>query len=129
MKLYNLNAAYSLTQTLYAVSPDPIEFEDIAMNAWELIGNKHTRLYKYVSDTIDNVIELPCNVDVIESVHIPINDAQMTSNKTVFNSTETLFIENYIDAWKRLEDPLWQNGKLEYESSNKQRRRKSDVRI
>ena len=36
----------------------------------------------------------------------------MTSNKTVFNSIDTLFIENYIDAWKRLDDPINQRGKL-----------------
>jgi hypothetical protein len=45
-------------------------------------------------------------VDLIESVHIPIPDAQMTSNKTVFYGHDTMFIEGYIDAWKRLEDPM-----------------------
>ena len=112
MKLHNFNSVYSLAQTLYGVDASSTDFEDMAMNAWELIGTKHTRLYRYVANTVNNILELPCNLDVIESVHIPINDAQMTSNQTVFNSTETLFIEDYIDAWKRLEDPLWQNGKL-----------------
>ena len=36
----------------------------------------------------------------------------MTSNKTVFNSIETLFIENYINCWKRIDDPYYQTGKL-----------------
>lgn len=112
MKLYNLNAAYSLAETLYGVTPSSIEFEDIALNGWELINNKHTRLYRYVSDTENKTLVLPCNVDVIESVHVPLNDAQMTSNKTVFNSIDTLFIENYIDAWKRFENPYSQAGKM-----------------
>ena len=112
MKLHSINAAYTLAQALYGVEPQQYDFEDIAMQAWELINNKHTRLYRYTGNTIDKRLELPCNVDVIESVHIPINDAQMTSNKTVFNSIETLFIEGYIDAWKRLEAPLNQRGKL-----------------
>lgn len=112
MKFYDLNAAYSLAQTLYNVEPTPTEFEDIALNGWTLINNKHTRLYKYVSDTIDKQLSLPCNVDIIESVHIPIEDAQMTSNQTVFNSIETLFIENYINCWKRIDDPYYQTGKL-----------------
>lgn len=33
MKLYNINAAHILAQTLYGVNPSPTEFEDIAMNA------------------------------------------------------------------------------------------------
>lgn len=112
MKFYDLNAAYSLAQTLYEVEPSPTDFEDIALNAWTLINNKHTRLYKYVGDTENHELPLPCNVDIIESVHIPIEDAQMTSNKTVFNSIETLFIENYINCWKRIDDPYYQTGKL-----------------
>lgn len=112
MKFYNFNAAYSLAQTLYGVEPNPNDFEDIALNAWILINNKHTRLYKYVADTEDKELPLPCNVDIIESVHIPIEDAQMTSNQTVFNSIETLFIENYINCWKRIDDPYYQVGKL-----------------
>ena len=112
MKFYDLNAAYSLAQTLYGVEPSPTDFEDIALNAWTLINNKHTRLYKYVGDTENHELPLPCNVDIIESVHIPIEDAQMTSNKTVFNSIETLFIENYINCWKRIDDPYYQTGKL-----------------
>lgn len=112
MKFYDLNAAYSLAQTLYGVEPSPTDFEDIALNAWTLINNKHTRLYKYVGDTENHELPLPCNVDIIESVHIPIEDAQMTSNKTVFNSIETLFIENYINCWKRIDDPYYNVGKL-----------------
>ena len=112
MKFYDLNAAYSLAQTLYGVEPSPTDFEDIALNAWTLINNKHTRLYKYVGDTENHELPLPCNVDIIESVHLPIEDAQMTSNKTVFNSIETLFIENYINCWKRIDDPYYNVGKL-----------------
>lgn len=63
-----------------------------------MIGQKHTRLYRFVSDTENCQLELPCNVDVVESVHIPLEDAQMTSNKTLFNSVETLFVESYIEA-------------------------------
>ena len=119
MKFYDLNATYSLAQTLYGVEPSPTDFEDIALNAWTLINNKHTRLYKYVGDTENHELPLPCNVDIIESVHIPIEDAQMTSNKTVFNSIETLFIENYINCWKRIDDPYYNVGKLvKYKEGN-----------
>ena len=32
-QLYNINTAYSLTQTLYGIDPSPDDFEDLAMNA------------------------------------------------------------------------------------------------
>lgn len=119
MELYNLNSVYPLVETLYGVEVKEEDFEDIAMVAWELINNKHTRLYRYVADTVDQAIELPCNVDIVESVHVPINDAQMTSNKTVFNSIETLFVEGYIDAWNSPKSPFSQRGKLvKYKEGN-----------
>ena len=122
MQLFNINTVYGLVETLYGITPDESNFEDIVMNGWSYINNKHTRLYRYVADADkDGVLDLPCNVDVIESVHIPMPDAKMTSNKTVFNEINTLFTEGYIDAWKRLEDPYWTRGKLvKYDEGNNQ---------
>ena len=82
MALSNINAAYDLCETLYGVVPDEDTFEDLALEAWSRIGTKHTRLYRYIGDVKDHKLELPCNVDVIESVHIPLPDAQVTSNKS-----------------------------------------------
>lgn len=122
MQLFNINTVYGLVETLYGITPNESNFEDIVMNGWSYINNKHTRLYRYVADADENgVLDLPCNVDVIESVHIPMPDAKMTSNKTVFNEINTLFTEGYIDAWKRLEDPYWTMGKLvKYDEGNNQ---------
>ena len=122
MQLFNINTVYGLVETLYGITPNESNFEDIVMNGWSYINNKHTRLYRYVADADENgVLNLPCNVDVIESVHIPMPDAKMTSNKTVFNEINTLFTEGYIDAWKRLEDPYWTRGKLvKYDEGNNQ---------
>ena len=122
MQLFNINTVYGLVETLYRITPNESNFEDIVMNGWSYINNKHTRLYRYVADADkDGVLDLPCNVDVIESVHIPMPDAKMTSNKTVFNEINTLFTEGYIDAWKRLEDPYWTRGKLvKYDEGNNQ---------
>ena len=122
MQLFNINTVYGLVETLYGITPNESNFEDIVMNGWSYINNKHTRLYRYVADADkDGVLDLPCNVDVIESVHIPMPDAKMTSNKTVFNEINTLFTEGYIDAWKRLEDPYWTRGKLvKYDEGNNQ---------
>lgn len=112
MKLHNFNSVYSLAQTLYGTNLTSTAFEDIALNGWEKIGNKHTRLYRYKADAIDKKIELPCNCDIIESVHLPLLDAQMTTNQTVFNQITTLFIENYVEAWKCLNNPYYHPGKL-----------------
>lgn len=111
-ELFSLNAAYGQAESLYGVTPDESTFEDIAIDAWERIGNKHTRLYRYVGDVHDGVLELPCNVDVIESVHIPIPDAQLTTPADPLKWTDSLYIEGYTDLWKRTEDPYWTRGKL-----------------
>jgi hypothetical protein len=56
---------------LYGVTLNPDDFAEIGLNAWNFIGNKNTRLYKYSVNTSCNnlgYIELPCNVDIIEAV-------------------------------------------------------------
>lgn len=112
MKLHNMNSAYVLAQTLYGVSPSNYDFEDMAIHAWELIGNKHTRLFKYQAPTVNKKLKLPCNVDIIESVHIPLESSQKTSNQTSFNVVGNLFIENYIEAWKQSNNPMYSKGQL-----------------
>ena len=112
MQLHNMKAAYPLMQSLYGCSPSTVEFEEFALQGWQLLNNKHTHLYRFIKDTENKRIPLPCNCYMVESVHLPIEDAQMTSNKTVFNHVETMFIESYINVWKRLEDPLFTFNKL-----------------
>lgn len=111
-KLYNFNSVYPLVESFYAVEPNPQDFEDVALKAWNLIGNRHTRLYRYVANTQNKELELPCNVDEIESVHIPIVDAQYTSNRDFDATIESVAIEGYIEAWKYLESPFYTHGKL-----------------
>jgi hypothetical protein len=79
-ELLNINGAYGLCEDLYGVTPDESSFEDLAMEAWGRIGTKHTRLYRFVGNVNGGKLELPCNVDIIESVHIPVPDAQVTSS-------------------------------------------------
>ena len=96
-KLYNLKSAYELVNSLYGIAPDPDVFEDIALAGWEQIGNKHTRLYKFVGNTTNQELQLPCNADIVESVTIPISDANMTSNKTDLLDFESVMVESYIE--------------------------------
>lgn len=117
--LHNFNAAYSLADSLYGVTVPENEFEDIALDGWERIGNKHTRLYRYVGNVINGKLELPCNVDAIESVHVPMPDAQLTYPHTDFGAIPSIWTEGYIDFWKWNEDPYWNRGKLiDYDEGN-----------
>lgn len=109
--LNKFNAAYSLAESLYGVSASEDDFEDIALDGWGRIGNKHTRLYRYIGDVVDNKLVLPCNVDVIESVHVPIPDAQMTCNLSDWLPIDSLWTEGYVDFRKWDEDPYWTRGK------------------
>lgn len=111
MKLSNINAAYGLCDSLYGITPNENEFEDLALEAWNRIGTKHTRLYRYVGSVEDGVLELPCNVDEIESVHVPFPDAQVASN-TSDVALQNLWIESYTDHRMHHSDPYFTYGKL-----------------
>lgn len=118
MQLQDIRTAYDVAHTLYGVEVE--NFEDIAMLGWEAINQKHTHLYKYIADADEDCsIELPCNVDSVVSVHIPIPDFQETTNKDDYYNPESLIIEKYIDGRTRNEDPLWVCGKLvKYNEAN-----------
>ena len=111
MALSNINAAYGLCDSLYGVIPDENNFEDLALTAWNKIGNKHTRLYRYENSVKNGVLELPCNLDLIESVHIPFPDAEVSSNSTSF-PWQNIWIESYIDKFPKSHDPYFHPGKL-----------------
>ena len=65
----NFHYSMALMDNLYGITLPEDAFEELALNAWNLIGNKRYRLYRY-SACIDqdNKIELPCNADVVEAV-------------------------------------------------------------
>ena len=63
----NIKTAFSLLNTLYGIEMKESDFEEIALNAWELIGTKHTELKGYVADSNDCFLKLPCDVAEIES--------------------------------------------------------------
>lgn len=118
MKLSNIKAAYGLCDSLYGVTPDENTFEDLVLTAWNKIGTKHTRLYKYETSVKNGSVELPCNVDLIESVHIPFPDAETSSNSTNW-PWQNIWIEAYIDRFPRLQDPYFHPGKLiKYDEGN-----------
>ena len=111
-KLFNIKAVLPQSELL-GVHCDPQKFEDIVMTGWTLIGNKHTRLYRYVADTDEEgVLALPCNVDAVEAVTIPIVDAQVTTPTTNIINTDNIFKENYSEHFKKFKDPFYPGGKM-----------------
>lgn len=114
MGLSNIKAAYGLCDSLYSITPDENGLEDLLLTAWNKIGTKHTRLYKFEGAVENGILKLPCNledVDLIESVHIPVPDAQVTSNSTNF-PWQNIWIESYIDRFPKSSDPYFHSGKL-----------------
>lgn len=112
MKLNNFNTIYATAEALYGINTDPEDLEEIALIGWGLIGNKHTRLYRYVTDTTHRRIELPCNAVYVESVTAPILDANTTSSiydGIDFGAQST---EAYAEAHKINNPTIYSSGKL-----------------
>lgn len=112
MKLNNIKAAYSIANTLYGVNVGEDEFEDLALHAWQLIGNRHTRLYRYTACTKNKRLVLPCNADFIEAVTIPAEDAQVSSNKSDTPLFENTYVEHRAEHDKWNTNSLYVSGKL-----------------
>lgn len=117
MELYNFKTAYTQARDLYGVELKALEFENIGLIAWDRIGNKQYRLYRYeVEPTKDSLgdyyIDLPCNVDIIESVTGLYEDASETSNIGNYGMNQNRAVENYIETGKRNTNNLYSPGKF-----------------
>lgn len=100
-------------QLLYGIEfTDPSEFEEIALNAWSIIGNKNIKLYRWFGDVDKETltIDLPCNCDIIESVTRFGEDWNYTSN--IYNNGDIAshYTEEYIEHRKGKMHPLYSHG-------------------
>lgn len=105
MKEYPFKTAYSQARELYGLTLNPDEFETIGIIAWDKIGNKRTRLYKFeqvplVNSTGEYYIDLPCNADILEAVTTSYEDYQKTKPETIIDNNQNAWIENYIEGRK-----------------------------
>ena len=91
---------------------DPSQFEEIALNAWSLIGNKNVALYRYIGKVDEETLtlELPCNCDIIESVTQKGEDWNYTSNLQVRGDYKSKWTEEYIENRKGHTNPLYTSG-------------------
>lgn len=117
MSQYPFNTAYTHARELYGLELNPDEFETLGMIAWDRIGNKQYKLYKYQITPIQNelqewYVDLPCNVDQIEAVTADYEDYQKTSNTHLAGHTQSGWIEGYIETRKYNTNHLYPTGKF-----------------
>lgn len=99
---------------LYGVESDSDSLEEIGLIAWNKIGNKRTKLYRYIArvSAPDNTVDLPCNCDEIEAVTYGFEDWQYTDNLQINGDIDSNFIEHYIEGRKLFPNPYYQRGKF-----------------
>lgn len=105
MKEYPFNTVYPHIKEFYGVELTPDSFENIAIVAWDKIGNYRYRWYHFrATPTQDSegawYIDLPCNVDHIEAVTANYEDYQKTSPITSDGYTQNGWVEGYIEDRK-----------------------------
>lgn len=114
----NFHAAMFQANLLYGVEVSPEDFEEIGLVAWHRIGNKRTRLYRYVADVncSNNTVKLPCNCDIIEAVTYDFEDWNYVDKALPEGDINSGFTESYIEGRKAFENPLYQSGRyVKYE--------------
>lgn len=112
MNKNNFKSVYSEANVLYGTLLNTVDFEDIALNGWNLIGNRQTHLYRYTTNTVNGKIKLPCNVEIIEAVFGSKAEAQLTNDYSVYPSIKNQWIEEYIEQWKRNKSVFYDKGAL-----------------
>jgi hypothetical protein len=109
---------------MYGINLDDADIEEYGLIAWELIGNRTRKLYRYTAqiDPTDNSVTLPCNAldfngeSCIELVTSSYEDWNSETNKTDFGDITTAFTESYIEVAKQYQGSYYMPGKvLKYE--------------
>lgn len=95
----------------YDISLDESKFENIALHAWDHIGNKQNRLYKYHTYVEDKKVLLPCNVDDIEAIVTDQVDFRMPDNVSKWNYTN-YEVELYVESMHVNTEAYYHSGKL-----------------
>lgn len=115
----NFHYGLSLCQTLFGIDLTEDQYEEIALIAWNHIGNKRVKIYRYsvsLDSCSDKSIELPCNCDLLEAVTTDFEDWSNVTNDTPDGNKDSAYTEQYIEHRKSFTNPLYTHGKfLKYE--------------
>lgn len=111
-----------LLDMLYGINMDEEDIEELGLLAWNSIGNKNTRLYKFrTCIQKDLSITLPCNAisgnsasedNCVEAVTASYEDWKRSTNYSEHGDIRTSFIENSIELEKGYTSPYYIPGKL-----------------
>lgn len=109
-------SAYPLVYELYGVEIDEDTFENLGMIAWRKIGNKDYKMkvvhMKPQHDPCGGwYVCKPCDVDQIEAITLPFEDAQATSSVVNNAAVYTQPIEQFIENAKVMPNELYIPGK------------------
>ena len=108
-------AAMYQANLLYGTDIQVDDFEEIGLIAWQKIGNKRVRTYRYCTTVDcdgDGSLELPCNCDLIEAVTYDFEDWNYTDNVKPEGDMYSAYTEGYIESRKAFNQPLYLHGKL-----------------
>lgn len=114
-----------LLDMIYGIELEEEDLEELGLIGWNLIGNKNTRLYKYVTEIgPDLTVKLPCNAisgnngnsglegGIVEAVTASYEDWNRTTNQSNNGDFQSSITEQYIESSKYYTDPLYISGKL-----------------
>lgn len=112
MEFYNFHYGFILANQLFGIEINQQTYEELALIAWNLIGNKRVRLFTTALDVNcdDGSAELPCNADIIEAVTRCGEDYQYVTNYTSWDNYQSAFTEAYIETRKIKDSPLYISG-------------------
>lgn len=110
----NFHTAMYQANLLYGVTfSNPDEFEEIALIAHSMIGNKNVRLYRYSAEISDDLsVTLPCNCDIIEAVTYDWEDWNYTTGFSPNGDIHSSYTEQYIESRKAFDSSLYIKGKF-----------------
>lgn len=110
----NFKYSMSLLNTMFRITIQEDDFEEIAIVGWNMIGNKRMRIYRYSTcvDECQDGVELPCNVSQLEAVTTDWEDWNYSTNDTPNGNIYSAFVESYIEHRKAFRDPLYASGKF-----------------
>ena len=113
MNTNNFHYVSVLLDMMYSLEVEDEDVEELGLQAWDLIGNKNTRLYSFsCTPDCNNTIELPCNAVSVEAVTTSFEDWNRSTNKSSNGNYESAFIENWIEGDKVFKSPYYVPGKL-----------------
>ena len=114
MTYNNYHYGLSLLNTMFGVTMDEDDYEEISLVGWNLIGNKRCKLHRtsICVEPCQESIDLPCNVDVLEAVTADFEDFQHVDNDSPLGRYGSYSTEQYIEQWKSFKEPLYIPGKF-----------------